>query len=123
MNVGLPGTGIGGLFYLVTALCMPLLELARTLWRGQLDVHRWRVAWLQASLAGAILGGMYATAWTIHRLAPVSVAKSLHTTTQQVVHHFGVTPTLVTVSTLLGLVLLTELLRLVQLVRRRVDSL
>jgi len=34
MNPGLPGTGIGGLFYVVVALLMPICELRRRLQSG-----------------------------------------------------------------------------------------
>jgi hypothetical protein len=41
MNAGLPGTGIGGVFYLVSALFMPFFELFKTL-RGESNLERWR---------------------------------------------------------------------------------
>lgn len=62
MNVGLPGTGLAGLFYLLAALWMPCHELGRTL-RGERDPARWRVALTQAGLAAGILAAIVATAW------------------------------------------------------------
>lgn len=50
MIVGVPGTGIGGLFYLLSALALPLRR-----------VVRWRVALAQGVMAGGILAGMWAT--------------------------------------------------------------
>ena len=35
MNPGLPGTGIGGLFYVIVALMMPICELRRRLQSGE----------------------------------------------------------------------------------------
>lgn len=50
MIVGVPGTGIGGMFYLLSALALPLRR-----------VVRWRVALAQGVMAGGILAGMWAT--------------------------------------------------------------
>ena len=54
MNVGLPGTGIGGLFYLLIGLAMPLHELAFTL-RGRSSAARWRVVLGQFGIAAGCL--------------------------------------------------------------------
>jgi len=58
MNAGLPGAGIGGVFYLVLALFMPFLELFKT-FRGESSLARWGVVLRQVVMAGAILGGMW----------------------------------------------------------------
>ena len=58
MNAGLPGTGIGGVFYLVSALLMPFLELFRTL-RGESGLERWVLVARQLLMAGTIMGGMW----------------------------------------------------------------
>lgn len=58
MNAGLPGTGIGGVFYLISALLMPFIELFRTL-RGESSVERWLSVFRQLAMAAAILGGMW----------------------------------------------------------------
>jgi hypothetical protein len=43
MFAGLPGIGVGTLFYVLTALVMPLVELTRLL-RGDVSPTRWRLA-------------------------------------------------------------------------------
>lgn len=54
MTAGLPGTGIGGLFYLLSALLMPLRELWLVLRTG--GSHQPRpLAWRQACMAAAIV--------------------------------------------------------------------
>lgn len=58
MTAGLPGTGIGGVFYLVSALLMPVVELFRTL-RGESSIVRWIVVLRQLTMAGAIITGMW----------------------------------------------------------------
>ena len=42
MNVGLPGTGIGGLFYLLSAFLILLYELLMTM-RGKSNMKRWKI--------------------------------------------------------------------------------
>jgi hypothetical protein len=59
MNVGLPGSGIGGVFYLLSALCMPLVALFRGM---RARPSGWRMAVRQAAIALGILGGLAITA-------------------------------------------------------------
>lgn len=66
MNVGLPGTGLGGLFYLLLGLLMPLHELWRTAHRRS-SPARWMAAAVQSSTAVAILAALWAEAWLIER--------------------------------------------------------
>lgn len=60
-NAGLPGTGLGGLFYVVLALVMPLVELYRTA-RGRGSRDRWRQVGTQFALACGILVSVVGTA-------------------------------------------------------------
>jgi hypothetical protein len=60
-NAGLPGTGLGGLFYLLLAFWMPLAELPRTL-RGQSSRARWRRIGTQFGLAAGIVAALAVTA-------------------------------------------------------------
>jgi hypothetical protein len=56
-NAGLPGTGLGGLFYLALAFWMPLAELPRTL-RGRSSRARWRHVATQFALACGIVASV-----------------------------------------------------------------
>lgn len=61
MNVGLPGAGLGGLFFLVCALLTIPIELVRTL-LGRGSRARWKRAVHHTTLAGlvvTVLGGTY----------------------------------------------------------------
>ena len=73
MTAGLPGVGIGGIFYLVSALMMPVRSLVAVL-RGRADEARWPMALRQAALAGGILGALWLTGlalgWVIVHLMP-----------------------------------------------------
>ena len=72
MTAGLPGAGIGGIFYLASALLMPVREL----WcfvRDPRAPRRWGVALRQASLAGGILAALWATGWLLALVLPETV--------------------------------------------------
>lgn len=60
MVVGLPGTGIGGLFYLFMAFWMPFHELYR-LARGRSSIERWRFIALNWLVVGGILACLWVT--------------------------------------------------------------
>lgn len=60
MVVGLPGTGIGGLFYLFMAFWMPIHELIQ-LARGRSSLERWRFIALNWLVVGGILTCLWAT--------------------------------------------------------------
>jgi len=64
MNVGLPGTGIGGVFYLLSALCMPVAELTRR--------TRWRLVARQAAMAVGIGAGIWLTGWLLGSILAAS---------------------------------------------------
>lgn len=55
MNAGLPGFGIGGIFYVLAALIAPFVELRR-IRRGQSTPARRRLIGRQFAIAVAILG-------------------------------------------------------------------
>ena len=60
MTAGLPGVGIGGIFYLASAIMMPVRSLYSVL-TGRAHEARWRVALQQAAIAGTILAALWAT--------------------------------------------------------------
>ncbi len=63
MTVGVPGTGIGGMFYLVSALAMPLRQAYRSLRRR--PSAGWRIVAGQTAMAGAILAAIWVTGWLV----------------------------------------------------------
>ena len=69
-NAGLPGTGLGGLFYVLLALCMPLVELHAT-WQGRSSAARWRQVWTQFGLACGIVGAVVGTLLAIPVLGEI----------------------------------------------------
>jgi hypothetical protein len=72
MTVGLPGVGLGGVFYLVSALLMPIREAMRFgRARGRTPRRLSLVVW-QFALAGGILGALWATGWVLGRLIAAS---------------------------------------------------
>jgi hypothetical protein len=71
MTVGLPGVGIGGIFYLISALLMPIHESIRT-FRGESSAGRWRVVATHWTLAAAIVAALWATGWVLGLIVPAA---------------------------------------------------
>lgn len=68
MTVGMPGAGIGGLFYLIGALVAPALELYRAV-TGDPRPRQWGAVLRHCSIAVMIVAGMAATAWLVGVIA------------------------------------------------------
>ncbi|MFB3892766.1 MAG: hypothetical protein ACE15C_12165 [Phycisphaerae bacterium] len=70
--MGIPGSGIGGLYYILLALAMPFCELYLTV-RGRGSWARWRAAGKQAGYAVGILAAMAGAGWLLHAAFVVAV--------------------------------------------------
>jgi hypothetical protein len=77
MIAGLPGTGIGGLFYLLSTLLMPFRELYLTC-RGKSNVKQWKVVGLQMSLALGVVISFWLTGLMIGQFLPSSMKLHWH---------------------------------------------
>lgn len=82
MSIGLPGTGVGGLFYLLSGLFMPFREGYRALWRAS-DRRSRRLVTRQAGITLGVLVGIWATGWLLglvlsHAPAFVAMATGGH---------------------------------------------
>lgn len=67
MTVGIPGTGIGGLFYLVSAATIPLRELLRRV-RGRPPLAAPGLVRRQVAMVAGIAGGLWLTGWILAAL-------------------------------------------------------
>ena len=79
MTAGLPGTGVGGLFYMLSGILMPFREAYRAV-RGESDARSRRLAAYQTLLALGVIAGIWATGWLLGlviNLAP-QVAVAVH---------------------------------------------
>lgn len=65
MNPGLPGLGIGGLFYILSALAMPLVALLRAARGAPRETVRWTLALRQCLIALSIVVTMSAVFWAL----------------------------------------------------------
>jgi hypothetical protein len=116
VTAGLPGTGIGGLFYLVSALLMPFREAFRAL-TGRGDRERGLIAIVQGGLAVTIIGVVWVTGLILGRL---HIGTTLvHHATIAGVRVLYITPILVAVATLSGVLLAVEIARIVLLIKDR----
>ena len=71
MIAGLPGTGIGGVFYIVSALCMPV---HRALRGGGHAGRTWARVFAQSGIALGILSALFLTGWALGLLIPAEPA-------------------------------------------------
>ena len=69
MTVGLPGAGIGGLFYLASTLLLPVRSLVRRL-RGRPDAGSWRGHSHLVLLALGIIGGLWLAGYLLAFIVP-----------------------------------------------------
>jgi len=68
MTAGLPGTGLGGFFYLLCALLMPFHELISLCVRRDKKKPRWNMVLRQTGSALAVLLGIWVTGWLLGHL-------------------------------------------------------
>jgi hypothetical protein len=71
MMAGIPGSGIGGLFYLLSALWMPVKELGLTL-RGRSSWLRWKLVGLMSGIAMGVVGVVWLSGWVLGLVLPAS---------------------------------------------------
>lgn len=121
MTAGLPGTGIGGVFYLLSALLMPLVELVKTL-RGQSSWPRWVLVIRQLAMASGIIAGMWmlgiALGLLLEAQPDVEIARIVNTEIavrlEQVakLNVFHIAPVIMSMLTLTLIIMMTNVLRL-----------
>jgi len=123
MTAGLPGTGIGGVFYLLSTLLMPIIEIIMTI-RGKSSVARWMFVLRQLAMGATILGGM----WLLGLFAGVmynifasaqpvlpGLIRDMHTHILQTAVHlniFHMTPVIMSILTLVSIIALTNVMRI-----------
>jgi hypothetical protein len=71
MTVGIPGAGLGGLFFVVCALLTIPIELVRTV-LGRSSKARWRRAVHHTALATSIIAVLGATYWCLNLILPIA---------------------------------------------------
>jgi hypothetical protein len=121
MTPGLPGAGIGGLFYLLAALFSPVWETVRLL-RSNRAPRQWAVVLRLFLLALSIVAAMWLTAWivaAVFSLAPRADGGGTASSIAAIPETIGRRMALLTVSTLALVLVVVELLRLVSRSTRR----
>lgn len=122
MTAGIPGTGIGGIFYLISAFVMPLFEIYKTVC-GRSSVSRWLLIARQLAMALFIIAGMWLLGLgfglmlherpelEIIRTMQGHVSANLEYMTQ--VNIFHIAPLVMSSATLLFILSVTHMLRLI----------
>ncbi len=117
MSVGIPGTGIGGLFYLASGVLIPVREILVKARRNQRDAKVWRLIVRQTFLVIGILAGIWITGWMLGFLLsqPVGLAVGLEGSGPGASrpHFWGTASVLAGVGTLLIVLSAVEVARLV----------
>ena len=111
MTAGVPGIALSGLFYILCALAMPLVELVRTA-RGTSSLARWVVVGRQVGLAGFMLGGISLAFRVVLLLLPARPAprpSGLSGAAVAALPFDGSWAFIVTVGVMVGCLLATEL--------------
>ena len=78
MNVGLPGAGVGGLFYLLCALAMPIKEVFLTITRPE-HKFRYRLIATQLSIVIGIVSGVIAIYKLVSNVLGIDLSFTAHT--------------------------------------------
>ena len=123
MFAGLPGIGVGTLFYVLAGLCMPALELVRVA-RGTSSVARWRIILRQcffsvsvvASIMLAERGLMWILGETEHQSMNPARILNQHLSTRAP-ESIIAAPIAAALLLLVGVLLTVEVLRIVTRVR------
>lgn len=79
MTAGIPGAGIGGLFYLASTVVLPFRRLMRRL-RGLPDATSGRQLLHSLCIAGGIIASLWLVGWLLAFLVPVEILRSVATT-------------------------------------------
>jgi hypothetical protein len=75
MTVGIPGTGLGGLFYILLVVLMPFREVVLTI-RRRSSLARWRRVAFHLMVLVSIFGVLWVEGWLLDRaLALFTTAK------------------------------------------------
>lgn len=112
MIAGLPGTGIGGLFYLISALWMPFRELGLTV-MGRSSIQRWHTVVGQAGIAAGIVAGIVGVAWLLTLFLPHLGGEALSRISSGFGRLVGIHPFLLVLASLGALLAFVETLRLI----------
>ena len=88
MTAGIPGTGVGGLFYMLSGILMPFREAYRAA-LGKSDARSRRLVAYQTLMALGVVAGIWVTGWLLGLMlssAP-AVAAAVHGAHHVVVAH------------------------------------
>jgi len=116
MQAGLPGAGLGGLFYLASALLMPFRALSKK-WRQERDGRMAEVR-QQVLIAAGVLGAIWLTGWMLGLILTRTGMVALSASRGPLSHLPGASSNIVRAATVMGgFVTLVVVLLLVELAR------
>jgi hypothetical protein len=118
MFAGLPGTGVGGMFYLLLSLWMPFHEFIR-LCQGRSSAARWKMIARHWCLFAAVIGVIWGQTALIKVLVPASQQEQVHAAMQAKLEPVApvATSTMMAASALMALVSLAAVVSVVYMLR------
>lgn len=116
MNVGLPGAGIGGLYYLICAAVIPFKELHLSLTNTE-HRFRYRLVLTQLGIASTIIFGFILIYQLVNRLFDTDL--SLPTLTETNGFAVSLYPVVISLALLLVILIIVELCAFIQKKKRQ----
>jgi hypothetical protein len=118
MFAGLPGTGVGGMFYLLLSLWMPFHELFRV-FQGKSSAARWRLIARQWCLFAAVIAVIWAQTALMKALIPASDQAQVQAAVQAKLEPVSpiATSTMLAASAVMSLMSLAAVVSVVYLLR------
>ena len=111
MIAGLPGTGIGGIFYLLSVACMPFRELAMLV-RGKSSLKRWKMILKYWCMSWGIIIGFWFMGWLLALRIPSRNLKHQTSITAPSHNILHMQPILISLAALLYVLVVVEISRL-----------
>jgi hypothetical protein len=120
MNAGLPTTGIGGTFYMISVLLMIFTEIILTL-RGKSSRSRWKFVLGQSLLVFGIIASSWLTAYILIFFIPKKMSSEISSFSANTgLIHNGEKLFLLPFIILAFLLLLTQIFRAYLVIRNRI---
>jgi hypothetical protein len=116
VSAGLPGLGLGGLFFVLLALLAPFVEIVRTV-RGRSSVAAWRAVGRQFALALTMVAAVALTLRLLYALADATGLAGPHSDRSPTV--LALRPIAITVGLLACVLAAAKAMQLVATIRTR----
>lgn len=110
MTAGLPGTGLGGFFYLICAILMPFHELCSRLSKRRREKKpRWGLVFKHTGIALGVLIGIWLTGWFLGHLIQNLIKQTITSGNMRVINIIRISTVSFALVNLLILIVMVQL--------------